>query len=175
MTDLPFPRPRPLVREPFRAEVDGVSLALFDVGLACCALEFQAALGVGGVGLSSAGVPAGVNGAGVPAGVNVLIVSGTVTDVLADAVVAEYEALPHPKRVVSFGACANTGGPYWDSYSVLKGIDQRIPVDLYVHGCPPRPEVVSEALRTLVSGFDRGGETGASAGETGASGSETGA
>ena len=75
--------------------------------------------------------------------------SGTLTDVTAPAVLAAYAELPDPRWVVSFGACANSGGPYWDSYSVTKGVDQLLPVDVYVPGCPPRPEALLEALRTL--------------------------
>ncbi|MCW2673186.1 MAG: NADH-quinone oxidoreductase, subunit [Frankiales bacterium] len=113
-------------------------LSLFDLGLACCAVEFVAA-----VLREDAPQTAALEEA------NVLVVSGTVTDVSAPAVLRAYEALAEPKYVISFGACSNTGGPYWDSYSVTKGVDQLIPVDVYIAGCPPRPEALLAALRKL--------------------------
>ena len=78
-----------------------------------------------------------------------MVVSGTLTDKLAPAVLPLYAELPAPRRVVSFGACATCGGPYWDSYSVTKGVDQLIPVDLYIPGCPPRPEALLAGLTRL--------------------------
>ena len=112
---------------------------VFDAGLACCAVEVSAAL------RRCAGQLPG------DAEVNVLVVAGTVTDKLAPLVLAAYRDLPAPRRVLSFGACSNSGGPYWDSYCVTKGADQLIPVDVYVPGCPPRPEALVHGLRLLLS------------------------
>ncbi|HUR13899.1 MAG TPA: NADH-quinone oxidoreductase subunit NuoB [Mycobacteriales bacterium] len=125
------------------AVAGGPRLTMFDLGLACCAVEFVAAAVEPGAFASL--------GTAVPtlAEASVLVVSGTVTDVTAPAVVAAYERLAEPRYVISFGACANTGGPYWDSYSVTKGIDQLLPVDVYVPGCPPRPDTLLHALRLL--------------------------
>ncbi len=139
--------------------VGGFSLRVFDAGLACCAVEVSAALrrcaellpdGGAGVGADlgdGAGPGAAPGNRSAP--VNVLVVAGTVTDKLAPLVLAAYRDLPQPRRVLSFGACSNSGGPYWDSYCVTKGADQIIPVDVYVPGCPPRPEALVHGLRLL--------------------------
>jgi NADH-quinone oxidoreductase subunit B len=82
------------------------------------------------------------------------VVSGTVTDRLAPTVLAIVDSCARtvgtPVSVVSFGACASSGGPYWDSYAVTKGIDQLLSVDAYVPGCPPPPEALGAALDALV-------------------------
>ncbi|MFC0439429.1 NADH-quinone oxidoreductase subunit B [Kutzneria buriramensis] len=118
-------------------------VTVLDLGLACCGVEVMAALHGRGEDAPEP-VPTGA-----PEVVHVLVVSGTVTDVMLPAVLATYEAMPEPKRVLSVGACSNTGGPYWDSYCVTKGIDQMLPVDVAVPGCPPRPEALLDGLRAL--------------------------
>jgi NADH-quinone oxidoreductase subunit B len=125
----------------------GVSLRVFDAGLACCAVEVSAALRRFAE-LFPPPDPAA------PAPVHVLVVAGTVTDKLAPLVRDAYHDLPEPRLVLSFGACSNSGGPYWDSYCVTKGVDQVIPVDVYVPGCPPRPEALLHGLRLLLDGHE---------------------
>lgn len=120
--------------------VPGLTLGVLEIGLACCSMEIGAAI--------TAGLLEPSDDA---AETSVLLVSGTVTDAMAPAVREAWDALPEPKRAVSFGACANTGGPYWDAPTVLKGIDQVIPIEVYVPGCPPRPEALIAGLAQLVA------------------------
>jgi NADH-quinone oxidoreductase subunit B len=134
--------------EPTRIELDWgrrYSLWVFNIGLACCAIEFVAAT-VDAERFHSLGVTPFPDG---PQQADVLVVSGTVTDKMAPAIKRVYDEMPDPKYVISFGSCANCGGPYWDSYCVTKGIDQFIPVDVFVPGCPPRPEALLHGIVTL--------------------------
>jgi len=115
-----------------------VGVEILDIGLACCAAELGSAITTGML------VPSTE-----PVEVHVLVVSGTVTTALAPAVEQAYRELPEPKAVLAFGACAISGGPYWDAPSVLPGIDQRIPVAVYTPGCPPQPEALIAGIQEL--------------------------
>ncbi len=119
------------------------SLTVVNVGLACCAVEAMVAS------LSTTSPAGTVPYAGDDRSVDVLVISGTVTDALAPLVRRLHDAAPGPVKVLSFGACANSGGPYWDSYSVTQGVDRVLPVDAWVPGCPPPPQALLDALEGL--------------------------
>jgi len=121
----------------------GTRWRVHDLGLACCALEYAAATLRPDVDDDLDLLASG------PDEADVLVVSGTVTDALAPHVLAVWERMGPPRHVLSFGSCANSGGPYWDSYCVTKGVDQLLPVDVYVPGCPPRPEALLDGLAQL--------------------------
>ena len=117
----------------------------FQFGLACCAIEMMATAAsrhdlerIGMMPRSS------------PRQADVMIVAGTVTLKMATRVKKLYDQMADPKYVVSMGSCSNSGGPYSrNGYHVLKGVDQIVPVDVYVPGCPPRPEALLEGLIKL--------------------------
>jgi NADH-quinone oxidoreductase subunit B len=121
------------------------SLWVFNFGLACCAIEFIAT-SMARHDFIRLGVIPFAHG---PRQADLLVVSGTLTDKMAPAIKRLYDEMPEPKYVISFGSCSNCGGPYWDSYSVTKGVDQIIPVDVYVPGCPPRPEALLHGIAKL--------------------------
>jgi NADH-quinone oxidoreductase subunit B len=108
-------------------------------GLACCTLEVEAAVAGGHL------VPIHGDADKEP---QVIVIAGTVTDALVPSVLEHIEQYPHA-QIMSFGACATSGGPYWDSPPVSKGIDQFADVAVYVAGCPPRPEALIAALVEL--------------------------
>jgi len=117
----------------------------FQFGLACCAIEMMAAAGprhdldrFGAIPRAS------------PRQSDVMIVAGTVTLKMAERVKRLYEQMSDPKYVISMGSCSNSGGPYWQhGYHVLKGVDLVVPVDVYVPGCPPRPEALIQGILEL--------------------------
>ena len=113
-------------------------------GLACCAIEMIGTF-MANHDLDRFGIVPWPS----PRQSDVMIVSGTVTKKMAPAIKLLYEQMPNPKYVISMGACATNGGPYTEYDRVLQGVDKIIPVDVYVPGCPPRPESLLEGFLRL--------------------------
>jgi NADH-quinone oxidoreductase subunit B len=114
-------------------------------GVACCAIEFMAAgaarfdMGRFGMDLARAS----------PRQADLIVISGTVTKKMAPKIVTLYNQMAEPKYVISMGACASGGGPFKEGYNVVSGIDQFLPVDVYVPGCPPTPEALLSAYMAV--------------------------
>jgi len=114
-------------------------------GLACCAIEMMSTY-ASNYDLDRLGVIPRPS----PRQADLMIVAGTVTFKMAARVKRLYEQMPEPKYVISMGSCSNCGGPYWEhGYHVVKGVDRIIPVDIYVPGCPPRPEALIGGILKL--------------------------
>ena len=113
-------------------------------GLACCAIEMIATY-MSHYDLDRFGIVPWPS----PRQSDVMIVAGTVTKKMAPAVKLLYEQMPNPKWVISMGACATNGGPYTRYDRVLQGVDKIVPVDVYVPGCPPRPEALLDGFVAL--------------------------
>lgn len=116
-------------------------------GLACCAIEMMCA-GAGRFDLARFGAEVFRPS---PRQSDVMIVAGTITRKMAPAVKTLYDQMPEPKWVIAMGNCAISGGPFVfkDNYSVVEGADQFLPVDVYIPGCPPRPEALIEGILVL--------------------------
>ena len=121
------------------------SLWPMQFGLACCAIELMD--------FGSSPIDSERNGYFIfrrtPRQTDVMIVAGWVTKAIAPRLKRLYEQMAEPRYVIAYGECAVCGGPWWESYNILQGIDQVLPVDIYVAGCPPRPENLFVALMKL--------------------------
>jgi NADH-quinone oxidoreductase B subunit len=121
------------------------SLWPLSFGIACCAIEMMGSM-ASTYDLDRFGVfprPSARQA-------DVIIIAGTVTFKMAERIKRLYEQMPEPKYVISMGSCSNCGGPYWQhGYHVVKGVDRIIPVDIYVQGCPPRPEALIGGILEL--------------------------
>ena len=120
------------------------SLWTLSFGLACCAIE-MISTHMSHHDLDRFGVVTWPS----PRQADVMIVAGTVVKKMAEPIKLLYEQMPDPKWVIAMGSCATNGGPYYKSYSVVMGVDHLIPVDVYIPGCPPRPEALMHGIMQL--------------------------
>lgn len=130
------------------------SLFQFSFGLACCAIEMMATSAADFDTMRFGIIPRAT-----PRQADLMIVAGTVTKKMAPVVKRLYDQMAEPKYVIAMGNCAVSGGAfYYDNYGALKGVDKIIPVDVYVPGCPPRPEALIYGILKLREKIRAGGK-----------------
>lgn len=122
--------------------VDDPTIRVHVSELACCALEVSSAVTLGLLTYETSADQA--------PRINVLLVSGSVTDLLAPAVQAQWDAIDSPRLALAIGACASSGGPYWDSLVVRNGIGDLIQTAGFIAGCPPDPRQIIDGVLALV-------------------------
>jgi NADH-quinone oxidoreductase subunit B len=120
------------------------SLWSLTFGLSCCAIEMMATAGPR-YDLDRFGMIFRAT----PRQADVMIVAGWVSVKMAPFIKRLYDQMPEPKYVIAMGGCASAGGPYRDSITIVKGVDHIVPVDVYVYGCPPRPENLINGILQL--------------------------
>ena len=120
------------------------SLWPLQFGLACCAIEMISTF-MSHHDLDRFGIVPWPS----PRQSDLMIVAGTVVKKMEEPIKLLYDQMPSPKWVIAMGSCASAGGPYQKSYSVVMGVDKIIPVDVYVPGCPPRPEALMDGILKL--------------------------
>ena len=150
--------PPSLRRNIFLTSVDWIyntarvySLWPLTFGLACCAIEMMAA-GAARFDQARFGMEVARPS---PRQADLMVVAGTVTKKMVPLVVRLYNQMPEPKYVLVMGACAISGGPFKEGYNVVSGIDKYLPVDVYVPGCPPRPEALLHGFLTIHAKMER--------------------
>ena len=122
-----------------------MQIGVTHLALACCAAEVSLAMQLH-LPVDLEGFTIHEHASGVPADLRILVIAGTITHVVAPRIVEIWNQLPEPKVALAYGVCATSGGPYWDSYAVVGGAAELLPVVRFVPGCPPPADTLLDAI-----------------------------